>query len=141
MFDNGTSFNDYQEGITAFANQITFMLTLSGPAISSPANAGGGTTFAIDFINAAQTQYLFTDDPDGNTATGYFVVLVVINPDGTITTIANPGPNGGPSLATIAPAAMSQAPEPSTSVLLAGGLIGIAEVTRRRMSGLSQRLR
>jgi hypothetical protein len=65
---NDTMFNENLEAVT-FGNTIRFLLELSGAGIDPTGNAGGtsGTTFLLDFLDATQSQYLFSNDPSGTT--------------------------------------------------------------------------
>jgi hypothetical protein len=123
-FDNGTSFDDYIEGIT-FGNQISFELDLGGAAINSP-NGDGGGTFLIDFLNSGQNAYLFTNDPTGSTAYGWTAAYFDINPDGSVSVTTPPGPGDGPSLVSI-----GAVPEPAPVGLLGIGLAALALVRSR----------
>jgi len=83
-FDNGTSFNDYFGGFK-FGQMISFVLSLSGPALSAPDGVStSGTTFAFSmFSDAAGTIPTLTND-----TTNGFAFLVNVNLDGT-TTVTN----------------------------------------------------
>jgi len=83
-FDNGTAFNDYFQRFT-FGSTLSFDVTLSGPALSSPDGVStSGTTFTFSmFSDAAGTQPVLTT----NTADG-FAFLINVNLDGT-TTLTN----------------------------------------------------
>jgi hypothetical protein len=109
---NDTPYNDYFEGLT-FGSVLSFVLTLSGPAIASPnGTSTAGTTFGVGFYDINQNSIL-TDDPSG------FAGEVNINLDGTTAPIVFPNASGGPSVVTI-----QQVPEPSMFWLVAG-IIGV----------------
>lgn len=113
--------SDYTEGIQ-FGNSLTFNLILSGTAVGSSATGFGGGQFTLDFFD--NNGYLFTADPlnDGP------VFTVDLNPDGstTPTSYSSVVSYSGPGPVT------SGVPEPSTWLLLSGGLIGVAALVRRR---------
>jgi hypothetical protein len=126
-FDNGTSYNDYFEGIT-FGHSITFDLDLSGPAISSP-NGDGGGTFTLDFLNSGISQYLFTDDPTNDVP----VLTVNLNEDGSTTGATYSSVNNGAPVVTLSgPTVISPIPEPSAVLVLASGLVAIEMARRKR---------
>jgi hypothetical protein len=126
-FINDQALNDYFQGFT-FGSGLSFVLTLDGPAITSPNGiATAGSTFALSFFDSAVTPIL-TNQGALSGAAG----MVDINVDGTTTATAFP--NGtAPSVVTFA--APGLVPEPSTLALLASGvlLIGFG-VARRRHS-------
>lgn len=122
-FDNLTSYNDYFEGIT-LGDTISFDLFLSGPAIDS-SNGDGGGTFTLDFVNSGITGFLFTSDPTNDVP----VFTVNINPDGSTTGATYPTVSNGTPVVTAFP---EEVPEPSVTVLLAGGLVAIRALRRRR---------
>ena len=121
--DNGTSFNDYIEGIT-FGTTITFDLLLDGPAINSPDGTGGGT-FTLDFLNSDQSGYLFTNDPINDVP----VFTVDINGDGTTTAMNYPSAGNGPPVVTYS--GPTEIPEPATLGLLCAAL-GVLTTLRLR---------
>jgi hypothetical protein len=125
-FDNGTTFNDYFEGI-AFGDSITFDLLLSGPAINSP-NGDGGGTFTLDFLNSSITGFLFTDDPINDLP----VFTVNVNPDGSTTGATYPSTSDGTPVVT----AFAEVPEPSMPFLVVGGLLAFGALRRRHRATL-----
>jgi PEP-CTERM motif len=126
-FDNGTTFDDYYEGIT-FGTTITFDLLLSGPAIDSP-NGDGGGTFTLDFLNSSQSGYLFTNDPSADVQ----VLTVNVNPDGSTTAASYASVGDGSPVVTFS--GPTVVPEPSMLLLLGGGLVAIGAFRRRRVRG------
>jgi hypothetical protein len=132
---NGNADNQLTQALTFNTGQITFELTLSGPGVSLSGGAGSlsGTTFVLDFLNTAQSAYLLSSDPNGTSTSAtdplWAVGVIDISNRGLVTLIANPGPNGGPSVVAFTPV-----PEPSTWLLLGGGLLTIALVRKRRTS-------
>jgi hypothetical protein len=123
-FDNGTSTNEYTQGIT-FGTTITFNLDLSGPAIDSPNGDGGGSFYLTFYDTLGNT--ILTNNPN-NAA-----FEVDINGDGSTTPTAFPNASGGTSVVTyVGPTEVSAVPEPSMALLVAGGLLGIAALRRRR---------
>ena len=123
-FDNGTSFNDYFEGIT-FGNQISFLLDLGGAAINSP-NGNGGGAFLIDFQNSTGS-FLFTNDPSGSTASNWTVAYFDVNPDGSVTVTTPPGAGNTASVVSF-----QVVPEPAPAALLGLGLAALAFARSRR---------
>jgi hypothetical protein len=113
-----------------FAASSSFFLTLSGPGVSLLGDASGtsGTTFVLDFLNDAQTAYLLSSDPTGSTASLWATSVFNIDDTGVVTSVANPGPAGGPSLEV-----NTVTPEPSTWMLLGGGLLVCAIWRGRRI--------
>jgi hypothetical protein len=80
-FDNGSGFNDYFGGFT-YGSTISFMASLSGPALSSPDGVStSGSTFAFSmFSDMAGTVPILTTD-----ITNGFAFTVDVNLDGTTT--------------------------------------------------------
>jgi PEP-CTERM motif len=122
-FDNGTSTNDYTQGMT-FGTTISFHVDLSGPAIDLPNGEDGGS-FLLTFYDPSGNP-LLTNSPNGA------AFEADINPDGSTTATAYPNADGGPSVGTfVGPTEVSAIPEPSMVLLLAGGLAAIAAILRR----------
>jgi hypothetical protein len=119
---NADSNNELTQALL-FAATSTFQLTLSGPGVSVLGLAHGtsGTTFVLDFLNDAQTAYLLSSDPTGSTASLWATTVISISNTGVVTVVDNPGPGGGPSDATT-----TLAPEPSSVLILLGGLLILA---------------
>ena len=134
---NATSSTDYFEAI-AFASSIAFDLTLSGPGINlaGMATSQSGTNFILDFLDAGQSNFLFTNDPNGVAGS------VVIDPSGTVSTVTNPNPSGGPSVVTFGP--LLNTPEPSSFLLCVSGLVlagaTAARARRRRTARVRRKL-
>lgn len=120
-FDNGTSTNEYTQGIT-FGNTISFNLDLSGPAIDLP-NADGGGSFFLTFYDPSGDP-LLTNNPNGP------AFEVDINGDGSTTPTAFANASGGPTVVTYSLPLTAATPEPSMMLLLAGGLAAIAAFRR-----------
>jgi hypothetical protein len=124
---NSETTNEYTEAMT-FGTTITFDLDLYGPALSNP-NGDGGGTFTLDFLNADQSGYLFTDDPQNDVP----VFTVTINPDGSTTAMTYPSEDDGPPVVTFT--GPTEVPEPaSIALLLCGGLAAFATLGRRRLA-------
>jgi PEP-CTERM motif len=110
----GVGINEDFEDIK-FGNSLKFLLSFSGPAVTSP----NGSSFASEFFlsmfsDAAGTIPVLTTNPNGILAT------VSINPDtGLLSTNA-------------VSSAVSFAPEPGSLTLLGGGLLAVAAWARRR---------
>jgi hypothetical protein len=122
-FDNLQNTNDYTQGIT-FGNTISFDVDLYGPAIDSPDTTdypSGASLFVLDFYDL-DGNTLLTNSSMGD------VFTVNVNADGSTTPTAYPNASGGTSVASF-----SQVPEPSLALLLAGGLIAIGAIRRRRV--------
>lgn len=120
-FDNGTSTNEYTQGIT-FGNTISLNLDLSGPAIDLPNGEGGGSFFLTFYDPSGDT--LFTNNPNGP------ALEVDINGDGSTTPTAFANASGGPAVVTYG-SPLTATPEPSMVLLLAGGLAAMAAFRRR----------
>jgi len=106
----------YQQAITYDGSKIHFLFSLTGPAISSPnPGAVGGTDFALFLLDGSDNA-LLTDDPNGSVF------------DASIA----PG-TGAVSFATFQPAVVliSAVPEPSSFLLLMGGVALIGARLRR----------
>jgi hypothetical protein len=129
---NGTSYDDYFEGIT-FGDEITFTLLLSGPAINTPDGApGGGGTFTLDFLNSDESGYLFTGDPLNDVS----VFSVNINGDGSTTPQVFPDEEGSPVVTFAGPILT---PEPTTMLLFGSGLLLIGFIGRRKFLSKNSR--
>jgi len=87
-FDNAMTTNLYDEGIE-FGNTISALLTFDGPAIESP-NGATASIFLIDFLNANETANILTADPTDQTAYGWSVATIAVNPDGSTTPTTYP---------------------------------------------------
>jgi len=111
-----SSSTDYFEAAT-FGDSITFKVALSGLGVSLSGKAGSSsdTDFIVDFLNSTGSVYLLTSDANG------VVGFIDVSPAGTVSTIANPNPSGGPSLVTFTPVTSMATPEPGTI-----GLAGVA---------------
>lgn len=126
LMNSQPSPNEYTEAMT-FGTTITFDLDLYGPAINAPnGSPGGGGTFTLDFLDS-NGNYLFTNDNQNDVP----VFTVDINPDGSTTAMTYPSTDNGPPVVTfVGPTAV---PEPSTILLLSGGLLGLAVYGRKRL--------
>jgi len=126
---NDTSFNNYFEGLT-FGDSLSFVLTLSGPAIDNPNGTSlAGSTFGLGFYDINQSSIL-TNDASG------FAGGVDIGLLGDTVPFTFPDAQNGPSVVTI-----QQTPEPSTFWLAVGstllGVFGSKKRARARRLGLS----
>jgi hypothetical protein len=114
-FDNQTP-NDYFESLT-FGNQLSFLVTLSGDGVSTSgaSTSDSGTIFQVAFLDSSQSNFLFSNDPNGIAAE------IDVAADGTLTTAAQPG------------ASVVATPEPATWSLvgMAGVLVGVVQRKRR----------
>jgi len=128
--DGSAPINEYTQELT-FGNQLSFLVTLSGQGLTSPTCLAGPPycyQFVLDFLNSTGTGFLFTNDPTGSTPTGWIAGGVNVNNNASTTLFINPGPSNGPSDLTIT----SSVPEPATWWMLAGGLLGMIGLRRRR---------
>jgi PEP-CTERM motif len=122
LMNSQPSPNEYTEAMM-FGTTITFDLDLYGPALSNP-NGDGGGTFILDFFN--DNGYLFTADSQNDVP----VFTVTINGDGTTTAQTYPSQNNGPPVVTFS--GPTFVPEPSSLLLLSGGLLALACIALRR---------
>lgn len=121
---NGTAFNDYFQDVV-YGTTLTFDLSLSGPALSSPDGtslSGSGLAFSL-FSDAAGTQPALTSDAiDG------FAATVGVNLDGT-TTVSN----FSSDTSITAAGGSTSVPEPDSIALAAVGFVlALLGVYRRR---------
>jgi hypothetical protein len=113
LFNHVASVNDdYLHIINAFGSQLTFLVTLTGPAVLE-GTAPAGTTLSIGFDDG--TNSLFTSDPSGLVAT------FDIGPLGAVVAT---------SLA--AGTTLDAVPEPGTWVLMSAGVLLVAFARKRR---------
>lgn len=96
---NSTAFHDYFHGIT-LGTTISFVVTLSGPAVDTPNGmATAGSTFAISLYAADGVTPILTNQGAASGA----IALIDVNLNGSTTTTAFPTATGGPSVATLTP--------------------------------------
>jgi hypothetical protein len=118
-YDNGTAYNDYFEDFT-YGTTLSFEVSLYGPALSSPDGVStSGSVFAFSMFSdpAGTIPALTTDTADG------FAATVDVNLDGT-TTVTDPSTQTTVDSSTVVR-------EPSSLLLLATGLSGLAAMFRR----------
>ena len=115
-FDNQIG-NDYFEGVT-FGNQLSFLVTLSGDGVSTSgaSTSDSGTIFQVAFEDGSQSNFLFSNDPNGVAAE------IDVAADGTLSTASQPG------------VSVAATPEPATLSLvgLAGVLVRLAQRRKQR---------
>ncbi len=123
--DSGSGFNDYFTGFT-YGATLSFVVDLSGPAITSPNPAmyTSGSTFAFSMFSdaAGMTPALTNDLVDG------FAATIDVDPDGSTTV------NNFSSETTVSPVTVpsSAVPEPSGLPLLAMFILGVVYLRHRR---------
>jgi hypothetical protein len=118
-FDNSTQYNDYFEDFT-YGTTLSFEVSLYGPAVSSPDGVStSGSIFAFSMFSDpfGTIPALTTDTTDG------FAATLDLNLDGT--TAAT---DSSTETSIVSSAAT---PEPSSLLLLATGLLGLAGTLRR----------
>jgi len=112
-FTNALAANEVFQQFT-FGTFFSFVLSLSGPALSSPDGvATAGSTFGVGLFDQGQNPIL-TNQPSG------FAGSVDVNLDGTTTATSFPTGSGGPSVVTF-----QALPEPGTMLLLGFGAAGV----------------
>lgn len=109
---NGQAFNDLFQGLT-FGQQFSFVLTLSGAALSPGAPPLSGSAFSLLLFGADGFTPLLSSDPDGR--------LVSFQ-------IAQ---NGQVGVETFGPADVNVVPEPATMWLVGTGILGLVARHRR----------
>jgi hypothetical protein len=116
-FDNLSPYNDYFQGFL-LGTAISFVVTLSGPAIDRPNGGTFGSTFGFA-LDSTSGYGLYTDDG--------FVATVDLNGDGSTTPTWLVDPSQG--------AVIPGVPEPSQYVVLGLGLLtlGFAAIRKRRL--------
>ncbi len=121
--DNGTALNYVSQGYT-FATNLSFDVTLSGPALLSSSSATAGSSFALSLLDSAG-DILLTTDPNGS------VVTLNVDTNGNVTSQTFPTPSGGPPAATVILEA-NPTPEPCSLLLFAAVLPAGIVIARRR---------
>lgn len=123
---NGSAFNDYFHPFT-FGSSFQFLLTFSGPAITSPnGTSTSGSTFGIALFNAAGDTTLLTTDPSG------FAATVDILLDGTTNPTPFDSATNTPSVVTFSLVNSAEIPEPATYATVASALLALGLYSRRR---------
>ncbi|MCC6367247.1 MAG: NF038129 family PEP-CTERM protein [Bryobacterales bacterium] len=113
--NNSTAFNDYFQAFN-FGPQITFLVTLDGPALQTPdGTSTSKSSFAFSMFASDQVTPLLTSDPGGS------AVTIDVNLNGT-TTVTNF------STAT----SVSAIPEPASLALAGAGLLLLFGLKSRR---------
>jgi hypothetical protein len=115
-FDNATAFNDYFQAMT-FGTSFSFDVTLDGPTPLGGAQSALNISF---YDSTGSTPILTTDTTDG------IAGQILLNPDGTTSTVTIPATAGGVSVLTITPAVETVTPEPSYMGLM--GLLGCGAI-------------
>jgi len=125
---NSTALNDYFEAIT-FGSSISFVVTLSGPAIDAPnGTATAGSTFGVGLYDSGQSPILTNQA----LSTG-FAGTIDVNLNGTTTTTAFPSsPAGAPSVVTFASATTVPTLSGPAETFLSLALAGLALFILRR---------
>jgi hypothetical protein len=115
-FDNQVP-NDYFEALT-FGNQLNFLVTLSGDGVSTSgaSTSDSGTVFQLAFLDPSQSNFLFSNDPNGIAAE------IDVAADGTLSSASQPG------------VSVAATPEPASWCLLGMGgvLVGAARRWKQR---------
>jgi|SRR5208283_2628405 len=101
-----SGYNDYLQALT-FGNTINFVVDLSGAGVT-------GNSFAISFLNSAQTASLLTNDPSGN---GY-AATIDVNPNAAVVSNLSSQTN-------------VVTPIPAAAYLFGSGLMGLVGIRRR----------
>ena len=127
--NNTFALNDLLENAT-FGTSLQFVLTLSGPGVSSPDTTSPGSSFGLSLFDS-NFNPLLTVDPAAT------VLTINLNSDGS--TIADTFPSDNSGSAPVAEAvigASSGVPEPTTALLLISGAcaIGIRTLAKKRKS-------
>jgi hypothetical protein len=114
-FSNATAVNEVFQQFT-FGSLFSFVLSLSGPALSSPNGTAAGSTFGVGLFDSSGQIAILTNQASG---TG-FAGTVDVNLDGTTTATSFPTGSGGPPVVTF-----QALPEPGTMLLLGLGAAGV----------------
>ena len=114
---NNAAFNDTFQPFT-FGSTFRFTITLSGPALDTPAGSGSGTAFGLSLYGADAVTPLLTLDPNGT------ILVLQLNPNGT---------TQASSASVVSAVAV---PEPASWVLLIGAALAFA-LSRRLLNASS----
>ncbi len=106
---NTTGYNDYFQAIT-FGTTANFALNLSG--------ATTGNSFALAFLNSAQTSALLTNDTSGN---GYATTIDVTSNGANVTNMSSQ-------------TSVTATPIPAAAYLFGSGLMGLVGIRRKMKS-------